>query len=65
MRKRNIILGIDGVPFDLMDKLSHTDVMPNFKELKKKHYFKLMKSSIPHISSVCLLYTSPSPRDRS
>jgi len=52
MRKRNIILGIDGIPFNLIDNLSHNDVMPNFRELKKKYDFKLMKSSIPHISSV-------------
>jgi len=52
MRKKNVILGIDGVPFELMDNLSDKGVMPNFKELKNDFTFKLMKSSIPHISSV-------------
>jgi len=52
MKKRNIILGIDGVPFELMDNLSNRGFMPNFNELKKEFTFKLMKSSIPHISSV-------------
>jgi len=52
MNKRTIILGIDGVPFDLMNDLSNRGVMPNFKELKKEFTFKLMKSSIPCLSSV-------------
>jgi len=52
MRKRNIILGIDGVPYELMDNLSNKGIMPNFKALKKEYCFKSMKSSIPHISSV-------------
>jgi len=52
MKKRNIILGIDGVPYELMDKLSDKNIMPNFKDLKSEYDFRLMKSSIPHISSV-------------
>jgi predicted AlkP superfamily phosphohydrolase/phosphomutase len=52
MRKKNIILGIDGVPFELMENLSNKGIMPNFKDLKQEYYFKSMKSSIPHISSV-------------
>jgi len=52
MKNRNVILGIDGIPFELMNSLSDKGVMPNFKELKNSYYFKEMKSSIPHISSV-------------
>ena len=52
MKSRNIILGIDGVPFELMNRLSDKGIMPNFKELKKDFFFKKMQSSIPHISSV-------------
>lgn len=52
MVNRNFILGIDGIPFELMDSLSDKGIMPNFKELKRSYYFKEMKSSIPHISSV-------------
>ena len=52
MSKRNIILGIDGVPFELMDDLSSKDIMPNFKDLKNRFNFKKLKSSIPHLSSV-------------
>ncbi|MFX0186847.1 MAG: alkaline phosphatase family protein [Candidatus Hodarchaeota archaeon] len=52
MKNRNIILGIDGVPFDLINNLSDKGVMPNFKQLKNEATFKVMKSSIPHVSSV-------------
>lgn len=52
MKKRNIILGIDGVPFELMVDLSNRGFMPYFKDLKSQFTFKLMNSSIPHISSV-------------
>jgi len=52
MTNRNIILGLDGVPFELIDNLSNKGIMPNFNELKKDYTFKSMRSSIPHISSV-------------
>ncbi|KKK44713.1 MAG: Type I phosphodiesterase / nucleotide pyrophosphatase [Candidatus Lokiarchaeum sp. GC14_75] len=52
MKERNIILGIDGIPFELMKSLSEKGIMPNFKDLKRSFYFREMKSSIPHISSV-------------
>jgi predicted AlkP superfamily phosphohydrolase/phosphomutase len=51
MCDRLFIFGIDGVPFDLMNKMSAT-VMPNFNKLKTQGIFKKMKSSIPEISSV-------------
>jgi len=52
MIRRNIIIGIDGIPFELMDNLSDKGIMPNFQDLKREFTFKEMKSSIPHISSV-------------
>ena len=52
MKNRNIILGIDGVPFELMENLSNKGIMPNFRDLKREFTFKKMNSSIPHISSV-------------
>jgi len=52
MKKRNIIIGIDGIPYKLINDLTSKRVMPNFFELKKQFCLKLMKSSIPHISSV-------------
>ncbi len=52
MNPRTVIIGIDGVPFELMDDLSDKGVMPSFNELKKQGTFLKMRSSIPHISSV-------------
>ncbi len=52
MKKKRVIIGIDGVPFSLMDDLSKRDIMKNFNILKKEGVFAKMKSSIPHISSV-------------
>ncbi len=51
-KKRAIIIGLDGVPFHLIDKFSNTGVMPETKKLIEKGVFKQMESSIPEISSV-------------
>jgi len=47
-----IIIGLDGVPFELLDDLSQKGIMPNTKKLIQEGIFKKMKSSIPEISSV-------------
>ncbi len=47
-----IIIGIDGVPYSLIDRLSDQGVMPFFSKLKKESLFSKMDSSIPFISSV-------------
>lgn len=49
---RTAIVGIDGVPYSLMDCLSDRDVMPNFKGLREEGTFVKMRSSIPEVSSV-------------
>jgi predicted AlkP superfamily phosphohydrolase/phosphomutase len=49
---RTIIIGIDGVPYGLMDDLSNKGVMPNFNNLKKTGTFSKMRSSLPEVSSV-------------
>jgi len=49
---RLIIIGIDGVPYKVMDVLAKTGNMPYFKKLKDENIFKKMQSSIPDISSV-------------
>jgi len=49
---KTVIIGLDGVPYHLMDELSDKGVMPNFKKLKDKGIFKEMESAIPEISSV-------------
>ncbi len=51
-KKRVIIIGIDGVPYDLLEDLSNRDIMPNFKKLKDEGIFKKMYSSLPEESSV-------------
>lgn len=42
---RTVIIGLDGVPYGLLENLSDKGVMPNFKELKKEGLFIRMKSS--------------------
>ena len=51
-KTRNIIIGIDGVPYGLMKDLSDRGIMPNFSKLREDGIFKKMESSIPEISSV-------------
>ena len=51
-KKRVIIIGIDGVPYNLLEDLSNRDLMPNFKKLKEGGIFKKMNSTLPEESSV-------------
>ena len=48
---KGVIIGLDGVPYGLLDDLSDRGTMPGFKELKKEGTFVPMKSTIPAISS--------------
>ena len=50
--KRVIIIGLDGVPFELIKNLSQKGVMPNMRDILKEGTFLPMKSSLPEISSV-------------
>ncbi|MBU6997088.1 MAG: alkaline phosphatase family protein [Theionarchaea archaeon] len=52
MNQRAVIIGIDGVPFRLMDDLSQQGVMPYFNQLRETGVFTQMASSIPEVSSV-------------
>ncbi len=47
-----LIIGLDGVPYDLIKELSEEKIMPNFSEIIKKGTFLKMESSIPEVSSV-------------
>ena len=49
---RTVIIGIDGVPYDIMKDLSDRGIMPNFKSLREKGIFKKMQAPIPEISSI-------------
>lgn len=51
-KKKTVIIGIDGVPYGLIENLSDQGVMPNFKALRKEGVLKKMRSAIPDISSV-------------
>jgi len=51
-KKRVVIVGLDGVPYRLIDSLSNNGMMPEAKKIIKKGTFKQMESSIPEISSV-------------
>jgi predicted AlkP superfamily phosphohydrolase/phosphomutase len=51
-KRKTIIIGIDGVPFRLMDALSRQGVMPNFAQLRQDGVFRQIESSLPEISSV-------------
>ncbi len=50
--KRTVLIGIDGVPYHLLETLSDQNIMPNLKDLRKQGLFTQMLSSIPEISSV-------------
>lgn len=52
MKKKTVIIGIDGAPYGLIRDLSDQGVMPYFGQLKKQGIFRKMQASIPHISSV-------------
>ena len=50
--RETIIIGLDGVCFDLINNLSETGIMPNTNELISQGTFTRMQSSIPEVSSV-------------
>lgn len=49
---RTVIIGLDGVPFGMINNFAEAGVMPNTRELISKGVFKKMRSSIPEVSSV-------------
>lgn len=51
-KPKTVIIGIDGVSYDLMDSLSEKGVMSNFKLLKNRGFFSKLRSSIPPLSSI-------------
>ena len=50
--RKTVIIGLDGVCFDLISNLSETEIMPNTNELISQGTFTRMQSSIPEVSSV-------------
>ena len=49
---KTIIIGLDGVPFDMLAHFAETGIMPNTSQLISEGVFKKMESSIPAVSSV-------------
>ena len=51
-KRKTIIIGLDGVPFDMLQGFADDGTMPNTAKLISGSTFKKMRSSIPDISSV-------------
>ncbi len=51
-KKRIIIIGLDGVPFGLLQSLAASGLMPNIQKIISAGTFSKMQSSLPEISSV-------------
>jgi len=50
--KRVVMVGLDGVPFGLIENLTNNGYMPETKKMIENGLFVPMESSIPEISSV-------------
>lgn len=50
--KRVVAVGLDGMPYGLMDRFARDGTMPNFGALVDEGVFREMSSSIPEVSSV-------------
>lgn len=51
-KKKFMVIGIDGVPCELLKKLARKGVMPNVKGLIKKYSLKKTRAPLPEVSSV-------------
>ena len=51
-KERVCVIGLDGVPFSLMEDLGQKGVMPAFAQLIKTGTLHKMKASLPEISAV-------------
>ena len=51
-KKRVFVLGLDGVPYSLLQDLATRDIMPAVKNLIESGYLHKMKASLPEISAV-------------
>ncbi len=61
--RKGAIIGLDGVPYGLLDDLSDRGVMPNFRDLRREGNFVPMRSAIPANSAVswCSIITGENP----
>ena len=51
-KRRIVLIGLDGAPYSLMEKLSDQGVMPHFKSLRDEGVFRQMKAPLPDNSAV-------------
>lgn len=51
-KKRAFVLGLDGVPYSLLQDLASRDIMPTVKSLIATGHLHKMKASLPEISAV-------------
>ena len=51
-KKRIFVLGLDGVPYSLLQDLADRDIMPTVKSLINSGHLHKMKASLPEISAV-------------
>ncbi len=51
-RPRTVIIGLDGVPFGMIEDFAETGIMPNTADVISQGVFKRTKSSLPEVSSV-------------
>ncbi len=51
-KKRVCVLGLDGVPYSLLQNLAGRDIMPTMKTLIDSGHLHKMKASLPEISAV-------------
>jgi predicted AlkP superfamily phosphohydrolase/phosphomutase len=49
---KTIIIGLDGVPFGMIKDFAETGVMPHTAKLISQGIFRVMRSSVPEVSSV-------------
>ena len=52
MRRRIVIIGLDGVPYGLIKDLTERNILSGIKDLMKRGSFLKMTSSIPEVSCV-------------
>jgi predicted AlkP superfamily phosphohydrolase/phosphomutase len=67
MKTKPVLIGLDGVPYDLIENLENKDIMPEAKKIIENGTFKKMESSISEISSVAWssIITGKNPEEHS
>ena len=51
-KKKFMVIGIDGVPYELLKRFADEGVMPNVKRLMDQYSLKQTRAPLPEVSSV-------------